>query len=82
MEENNQVKFKNLIPITEDIASLKSDISYIKTDINDIKNNHLKEIRCDIKNMKKLLYKIMGGIAVLVFLLSLFGDKISRLIFK
>jgi formiminotetrahydrofolate cyclodeaminase len=48
--------------------NINSQITDVKAAIQDIKDNDIEHIRQDIEELKKFMWKIMGGIGVVLFL--------------
>jgi hypothetical protein len=51
--------------------NINSQITDIKAAIQDVKENDIEHIRQDIEELKKFMWKIMGGIGFLLFALNL-----------
>lgn len=48
------------------IAKLQTDLNWIKCEVDEIKNNHLHEIRCELKNQKLWIIGVLVSIITLL----------------
>jgi hypothetical protein len=61
MKNNNNNQRQNI-----DIAKIQTDVDWIKSEVSDIKDNHLHEIRGELKSQKLWLIGVLVAIITLL----------------
>jgi len=70
--------FKECIKgVKDDVQGVKDDIKNLKT--NDLAHivNNIEDIRIDIETLKKFMWKVVGAIAALAFLIQI-GSRLIK----
>tara|TARA_R110002012_G_scaffold104096_1_gene244346 strand:+ start:788 stop:994 length:207 start_codon:yes stop_codon:yes gene_type:complete len=67
----------------KDLNELNIEIELIKKDINDIKNNHLKHIERDMRDVKievfRFKYAVWGALVIFILMTDKFTELIKLL---